>query len=171
MAEKVLKILLYSIVIFLIIISVLFVLFLGILGIFSDSFDYDSSKEKSTNFLNENIDELNELANYYLTNHNLESKEFKIVSSIRYSKTNGIDGKDMENVRFDIDSQGMLGGQYYGLLYIPENNYLGEEDLYIYDENAVKGNGNNIFIRKKIRDNWFFYYDDFDGNVDVKNIK
>ena len=61
----------------------------------------------------------------------------------------------------------MLGGQYYGLIYIKEYN----DELIIYDEFKETGTGNNIFIRKKIKDNWYIYYDDFDGKVDIKKIK
>ena len=57
----------------------------------------------------------------------------------------------------------MLGGQYYGLIY-SQNNHDG------LIKNKEIG-GNNIFIRQKITDNWYFYYDDYDGKVDVKKIK
>ena len=66
-------------------------------------------------------------------------------------------------IKFDIDAQGMLCGQYYGLIYSKNNH----DELI---KNKEIG-GNNIFIRQKIKDNWYFYYDDYDGKVDVKKIK
>lgn len=135
-----------------------------------NKFDYNSSKKEAYEFLNDNIDRLDELAKNYLENHELESTKFKIVTYISYNETDGIRNKPLETVEFSCDSQGMLGGQYWGLLYIPANNYLGEKDLYIYDEHKEKGNGNNIFIREKLKENWFFFYDDYDGKVDTKRI-
>lgn len=65
----------------------------------------------------------------------------------------------------------MLGGQDWGLLYIPSNNYISNKKTYIYDEKTIKGKGNNIFIRKKIDKCCFFYYNDWDGKTNIKNIK
>lgn len=70
-----------------------------------------------------------------------------------------------------MDAQGFLGGQYYGLIYSKDENIYNGKDLFIYDENKETGEGNNIFIRKKILDNWFFYYNDWDGKVKIDNIK
>lgn len=41
------------------------------------------------------------------------------------------------------------------------------DTIQIYDEKETTGEGNNIFIREKIKDNWYFYYDDYDGTVDI----
>lgn len=76
--------------------------------------------------------------------------------------------KKLENVVFECKAQGILGGQSWGLLYIPSNEYLGEKKLYIYDEKEFKSDSNNVFIRKKLKKNWFFYYDDWDGKVNLK---
>lgn len=59
--------------------------------------------------------------------------------------------------------RGMLGGQYYGIIYSKNN-----------EEKLIKNkeiHGNNIFIRQKIKDNWYFYYDDYDGKVNINKIK
>lgn len=137
----------------------------------NDSSDYDGALEDATTFLKENEKELNELARNYLDNHNFESREFKIVKSIKYSNIESINEESLENVVFDCDAQGMLGGQYWGLMYIPSDQYLGEKDLYVYDEKEIEREGNNIFIRKRIKKNWFFYYNDWDGKVDLKQVK
>ena len=60
----------------------------------------------------------------------------------------------------------MLGGQYYGLIYIKDKF----EELIIYDGTKLE-NGNNIFIREKLKDNWYFYYDDYDGKVNIDKIR
>ncbi len=129
-------------------------------------FDYKESEKKTIEFLNDNIYELNNLAQKYLENHNLESQKYKMIQSIIYHKD-----EELEYVKFDYNSQGILGGQYWGLLYIPDNHYLGEKSLYIYNEYQEKGNGNNIFIRKKIKKNWFFYCDDYDGKINLNDAK
>lgn len=74
----------------------------------------------------------------------LESRNFKKVTFISYSKTDDIRGKQLEKV--------MLGGRYWRLLYITANHYLGKK-LYIYDEYTEKGDRNNIFVREKLKDN------------------
>ena len=61
----------------------------------------------------------------------------------------------------------MLGGQYYGLIYAKES----KENLFIYDEKEETKQGNNVFIRQKIKDNWYFYYEDYDGKVNINKIK
>lgn len=64
----------------------------------------------------------------------------------------------------------MLGGQYYGLIYSTEKNFFDSRSLIIYDEHKETCDGNNIFIRQKIKKNRYFYYDDYDGKVDTSKI-
>lgn len=125
-----------------------------------NKFDYDIALKNSMKFLNENIDDLNKLALEYIETHDLESKRYKKVKSIYYSDY------EVEKVSFKIDSKGSaLGGQYYGLIYVPNGEYLGEDKLYI------KNDKERIFIRKKLKKNWFFYYDDYNGRVDLNKVK
>lgn len=135
-----------------------------------DSFNYEEALEESITFLEDNEEELDKLAKEYLDNHEMKSKEFKIVNSISYSDTDGIKNEKLENVVFECKAQGILGGQSWGLLYIPSNEYLGKKKLYIYDEKEFKSDSNNVFIRKKLKKNWFFYYDDWDGKVNLKEV-
>ena len=60
----------------------------------------------------------------------------------------------------------MLGGQYYGLIYIQDKF----DELITYDGTKLE-NENNIFIREKLKDNWYFYYDDYDGKVNIDKIR
>ena len=57
----------------------------------------------------------------------------------------------------------MLGGQYWGIIYAPNDDLLDGNTSSIYNEKEETGN--NIFIKEKIRDFWYFYYDDYDGKV------
>jgi len=151
---------------------------------FLHRYDFITAVENCDKFLSNNIDDLTQIANRVLSTKSVE-RDVKIKGVFRpiryisyYNGTNYPEYYDMakeEYVSIDLDAQGMLGGQYWGLLYIPENSYHGEEDIYIWDEKKERGEGNNIMIRGKLRDNWFFYYDDYDGFIEyideIKAIK
>lgn len=134
-------------------------------------FDYNSSKKETLKFLKNNKKELEIIA---LELRKTKASKNKPYENIRYAtyenNLNFSFFKKLEYVKFDIDAFGMLGGQYYGLIYICDNKYI-NEDLFIYDENKETGNGNNKFIREKIANNWYFYYDDYDGKVNISKIK
>ena len=60
----------------------------------------------------------------------------------------------------------MLGGQYWGIIYSPNDDYIENSDI------TIQKNGeNDIFIREKIKEKWYFYYDDYDGKVNVQDNK
>lgn len=62
-----------------------------------------------------------------------------------------------EFVKFEIDGQGFLGGQYWELRYCKNGTLYGEEKTY------TNKDGNNIIKAEKINDNWWFYWIDYDG--------
>ena len=62
-------------------------------------------------------------------------------------------------VAFDIDSQGMLGGQYWQLIYTQDGTLYGENESYFYEE----VNGNNIIKAEKLNDHWWYLWIDYDG--------
>jgi|GEM_PF-1058458 len=62
-------------------------------------------------------------------------------------------------VCFGIGSQGMLGGQYWDLVYSADGTLFGSEDVYVYTEPE----GNNIIKALRLRDNWWFRWTDYDG--------
>lgn len=62
-----------------------------------------------------------------------------------------------------------MDGQYWDLIYC-EEDYLDGKNIDIYDEYKETGSGNNIFIVEKIRDNWYYSYQDWDGKVDTTKI-
>lgn len=142
-------------------------------NIISNKFNYESAKNYTTNFLKNNKQELEKIAKkiYIEKPTKFIDKPYKKVSTASYHNYDeiGIFEKD-SYIKFDIDSQSMLGGQYYGLIY-SYNNDIYNTNIFIYDENKETNEGNNIFIREKISNNWYFYYDDYDGKLDIKSIK
>lgn len=135
-------------------------------------FNYTSSKKETVKFLRTNKKQLEAISNELYKNKNLKSKPYK---NIRYSTyhddSDFFFSKKAKYIQFDMDAQGFLGGQYYGLIYSKDKNIYDDKDLFIYDENKETGKGNNIFIRQKIVNHWYFYYNDYDGKVNIKEIK
>lgn len=126
--------------------------------------EYDKAKKESLNFLNKNITKLEELSKKSLRNEDEKAHEFK-GKKYYYSVRNG-----KECVVIEINAQGMLGGQYWDLIYC-EDDYIDKNNVKIYNEYEETGKGNNIFVTEKIRDNWYFLYEDWDGKVDTTNIR
>ena len=62
-------------------------------------------------------------------------------------------------VKFDIDAQGFLGGQYWELVYTEDGTLYGESESYLYEET----NGNNIVRAEKINEHWWYLWTDYDG--------
>lgn len=60
---------------------------------------------------------------------------------------------------FSVDSQGMLGGQYWSLVYTDNGLYRGETETYfeVWD-------GNNIIKAKHIDGNWWYLWEDYDAS-------
>lgn len=129
-----------------------------------DRFDYNSAKETTINLLNKNEDELKIIVDELYENKSSIENPLKNIKDAGYYYDDYFNFKNNEEyIKFDIDAQGMLGGQYYGLIYSKNN----EEELIKNKEL----HGNNIFIRQKIKDNWYFYYDDYDGKVNINKIQ
>ena len=134
----------------------------------SSEFNYNNAKKDTINYLNKNEKQLKELVNELYQSKSSTNNPYKDIGYATYDYLEDFNFKEkIEYIKVDLNSQGMLGGQYYGLIYSNFN----ENKLIVYDEFKETGKGNNIFIREKIKNNWYFYYDDFDGKVDVKKIK
>lgn len=157
MKNKKKKIILISILLFIIIIVTILSLYK-----MSDN-DYDKAKKETLNFLDKNLSELEKISKEGLSIKNKEVQKYK---TKKYHFTEN-DGK--EYIVININSQGMLGGQYWDLIYC-EEDYLDGKNIDIYDEYKETGSGNNIFIVEKIRDNWYYSYQDWDGKVDTTKI-
>jgi len=126
-------------------------------------YDYFSSKRYCINYLNNNIRELETLFNK--VEYHSEQNIFELDDGKTYSV--GICAAYTKYVKLEIDAQGMLGGQYWGLIYCT-GDYLDGKEMEIIGET---GEDNNVFITEKIKDNWYFFYEDFDGKVDVNKVK
>ena len=84
---------------------------------------------------------------------------------------NGASGKfydnyyyvDPENgyVVYEIDAQGMLGGQYWELVYTTDGTFGGETESYLYEETG----GNNIRKAEKLDAHWWYLWTDYDGTA------
>ena len=83
---------------------------------------------------------------------NYISGECRGMYYIRYNGEN--------TVRFDVDGQGMLGGQYWHLVYTPDGMLYGQDEIYEYRESD---GGNNIARAEKIDGSWWFLWVDYDG--------
>lgn len=129
-----------------------------------DRFDYDKAKKTAIKYLNKNEEQLKTIVDELYENKSSIENPIENIKHARYYYDDNFNFKnDEEYVKLDIDAQGMLGGQYYGLIYSKNN-----------DEELIKNKelfGNNIFIRQKIKDNWYFYYDDYDGKVNINKIQ
>lgn len=160
-------------ILYLIIHAIPVIIFLGIIWQFWDNgSNYNHNKKEVTSFLKSNKKELEKIANNVSKNKSSINNPYKHISYVSYSTIDiGININKGEYVKFDYDARGWLGGRYWGLIYSKNNNAFNGEKLYIYDQNKETGNGDNIFIREKIIDNWYFYYDDFDGIVNIDEIK
>lgn len=117
--------------------------------------------------MNENEEELKKIVDEVYKNKSLIRNPYDGIRYVSYNYSEDSNFKVIEYIDFSLDGQGMLGGQSYGLIY---SNDMSEE-LIIYDEFEERKDGNNIFIRQRIKDNWYFYYDDYDGKVDISKIR
>ncbi len=144
-----------------------------------NKFDYNSSKKSATSFLRENKSELEKIGKNVYKNRKCVDKPYKNISTVcfdsfksDYFKDNNMEIYGKEYATFSMEAQGIVsGGQYYGLIYSLADDLIDDRKIQIYDEYKITGDGNNIFIKEKISKNWYFYYDDYDGKVNLENIR
>lgn len=118
--------------------------------------NYTNSKKEAISILNRNKEKISDIAKTVYNTKESINNPIDNITYVSYSDSNHI---NKEYIQFDIDTRGMLGGQYYGLIYSNDD---------IIDGNIKKiheKNGNNTFIYEKIEDNWYFYYFDYDGKT------
>ncbi len=129
-----------------------------------EDYDYNKAKKEVTIFLEKNLTNLEKISKECLTKKDDEIHKFKD-KEYRYSFFHY---KDC--VIIDIGAQGMLGGQYWALVYC-EDDILDGKSIDIQGEYIDDLSGKNIFIVEKIKDNWYFSYDDYDGKVNTTLMK
>ena len=119
--------------------------------------NYTNSKKEAISILNRNKEKISDIAKTVYNTKESINNPIDNITYVSYSDSNHI---NKEYIQFDIDTRGMLGGQYYGLIYSNDDIIDGNIKK-IYHEK----NGNNTFIYEKIEDNWYFYYFDYDGKT------
>ena len=153
---------LWIIVYLVILIFIIYLIFISIKGRQHsvEKYNYNTAKTETIKYLGNSINSLESRCNMVL-----ENKPEKCVTydELAYCY-NDVDGK--ENIEIGINSQGFLGGQYWGLTY-SKDDLLDGDDISIEKSSS----GNNIFIRQKIQNNWYFHYYDYDGQVNIDDIK
>lgn len=133
----------------------------------NNGFNYYSIKEDTIKYLEDNEDILNEIVEKLYENKSSIKNPTKEIRLAKYNYLSDFNFKEKtEFIEFSIYNSGLFGGQDYGLIYSKINS----ENIIIYDEKEAIGEGNNIFIREKIYENWYFYYNDWDGEVDAFKI-
>lgn len=68
----------------------------------------------------------------------------------------------------EYGAQGMLGGQYWGIYYSADNSFCDEYGTTVFGEDHKyykEAEGNNFFETERIMEHYFFFYQDYDGNV------
>lgn len=101
-----------------------------------------------------------------LSKHQTEMEE--ISNNLLKSRTNGhghynewfyIYYPEEKFVKFELDGQGMLGGQYWDLVYTSDGTYYGEKESYLFEES----DGNNIVKAERLDGHWWYVWTDYDG--------
>ena len=66
---------------------------------------------------------------------------------------------EVGHVVFSIDAQGMLGGQYWELVYTKDGTYFNQTETYRREESS----GNNVIKAERLDDHWWYVWTDYDG--------
>lgn len=145
-----------------ILILIIYIIFLLIKGknYSVEKYNFNTAKTEIINYLEDNINSLESRCNVVLE---YKPEKCVIYDELAYCYHN-VDGK--EDIEIDINSQGFLGGQYWGITY-SKDDLLDGDDISIEKSES----GNNIFIRQKIKENWYFHYYDYDGQENMDDIK
>ena len=107
---------------------------------------YSSAKKECVEYLGRNRSQLEEIALAALQDDSRELGKF--ACSVDLEK--GL-------VKFSVDAQGMLGGQYWDLVYTRSGLYENQSESYysVFDESIVtKG--------EKLDDHWWYIWTDYD---------
>ena len=133
---------------------------------------YEQAKKYSQKYLNENIESLTQIAKKVINEK--PRKGYKNKSKEIYSIYYGDSLNRGNYVEFTLKENCIIGDTSFGLIYSPNDMYENEKELYIYDQSKYKPGTNDISVRKKLKKNWFFFYDDYDdfsGQIDLSKIK
>ena len=138
------------------------ILFLILSGCSSNK-SFKRTKEETTIFVNKYSSDLAQIVDNIIANKSAENITFKNISAISYKQINASD-----YIGFYYDSQGMLGGQYWGFYYISNDKPIGDQGFEMDLKKSGDGwewkeaDGNNYYYTEKLKDNWYYYYMDYD---------
>ncbi len=133
---------------------IVFVIITVGLGLFIKSIipkTYSSAKKECENILANHQVQMEEIAIDSLKSKKNISGDFKEYFYSCYQEEGF--------VTFDIDAQGMLGGQYWGLVYTQDGAYYSEKESFLYEEIR----GNNIMKAERLNEHWWYLWTDYDG--------
>ncbi len=119
---------------------------------------YSDAKIECIKVLNKNRTGLNEFAEKLLTEtpHSMAGEYPK--SPYDSFKGYSCHVTDRHDAVFSVGSQGMLGGQYWSLMYTADGTYRDQPETYyeVWD-------GNNIIKAEHIDGNWWYLWEDYDA--------
>lgn len=113
---------------------------------------YTSAKKECEKILSKNQVKMEQIAVDSLKQENNVSGEFKNFFYNSYPQE-GL-------VSFEIGSQGMLGGQYWELIFTQDGTFKGESKYFLYKES----DGNNIIKAERLNEHWWYLWTDYDGS-------
>lgn len=135
-------------------------LFIILPGCKKEPNDYNHTRDECISIFQNNKESLSSIAEKAIEQKSDKDLSFSKVSSISYN-----DNYDGLYVDFSVDAQGMLGGQYWGIIYSPSDEFPNwANKLYNKIGFYKEESDNNRFFCERIESNWFFYYLDYDGN-------
>ena len=147
-------------------IIILVPIFLYRIFIYEDiHYSYRVLRGKSREFLSLNCEDLDKLSKNYFNDLDNTKLKYENISSIKYEKNLNGD----EYLKMNLGSKNLFGSKEWGLLYIPSNTYYGNT-YYIYDEDSETGKGNDLYVVEKLKDNWFFYFNDYSGRSSYRDV-
>ncbi len=114
---------------------------------------YSSAKKECEKVLEKYQVQMEETASASLYSDKTTFEEFR---SYKYDIY-----KEGGYVKFEIDAQGMLGGQYWELVYTEGGMLYGQTENYLYEER----NGNNIIKAERLNEHWWYLWTDYDGTT------
>ena len=142
-----------NIIILIVSISVGIALLIGLISLFNaiKPKTFSTAKIACEKFLDKNQTQMEEIAIVSLNSEKDNSGHYKEYYYSCYQEEGF--------VKFEIDAQGMLGGQYWDLVYTQDGIFYGETESYLYEET----DGNNIIRAEKISEHWWYLWTDYDG--------
>ncbi len=134
---------------------------------------FSQAKEQTVKFFEKNQNDFETAKDTILTAKSADDVSIKNISYISFDT---VETSDM--ITFDYDAQGMLGGQYWGIVFSSDDIPGIDNSIPTLTESETKGiyyweesDGNNIFAMERITENWFFYYFDYDGHLNISDFR